>query len=436
MKTAFFDEIAKNLNGYQIGKEIVLLGWIKSIRKSKELCFFDVVDSTATLQVVGKTELIEEKSLKKEQSVKIICNVKLSSNGVKELWIENFYIIGDVKNNMRPNPRQEFSIFEPRYTDYVQKNRHLFVRNPKVMAVLKARDYVKQAVQRWFCDNRFTEITAPILTPVLLYDESTGIPVRVRDQDLYLTQCVAFYLESAVHAFERVYNIGPSFRGAESVSPRHLTEYWHVKAEWAFVEFEDMFAIVEDLISSVAKELKDNCKNVEDILGVTPVYEEALKIPYPRITYRDAVELCRANGFSSKFGESLNSKEEDFITTRFGSPVWITYNPKSIEGFPYKTCDFDDELTYTADLIGSSGGGEVLGIADKITDYNELERRLEEHGKNNGDYEWYKELRNYGEVPHCGMGMGLERLIKWLFKLSHVREAIPFPRSMGRKIYP
>ena len=121
----------------------------------------------------------------------------------------------------------------------------------------------------------------------------------------------------------------------------------------------------------------------------------------------------------------------------FKSPVWITHNARSIEGFPYKIVEDENEVTYTADLIATNGFGEILGIADKITDVSELEIRLREKGKDiDPQYEWFKELRTYGTVPHCGLGMGVERLIRWLFQLPHVRDAMPFPRSMGRKIYP
>ena len=412
------------------------VGWIRSVRKYKNIVFVELTDSTGSIQVTVDPRLARG-DLRAEQSVSVQGLLQKSKNGRMEIVAENIRIIGDVKRTLRPNPRKDFDIFDAKYTNYVQSNRHLFIRNPKVMAALRARDLVKKAVHHWFEENRFIEITAPILTPVLLYERETGIAVNVNDQDVFLTQCVAFYLESAVHAFERVYNIGPSFRGAESVSPRHLTEYWHVKAEIANCSFEEMFSVIESMIASIAEEVAPLSGEICKALGVQPVFAEAQKRPFPRITYRDAVALCQKNGIDAEFGKSLGGKAEEFLARRFGSPVWVTHNARSIEGFPYKICEFDEELTYTADLIGSCGGGEILGIADKITDRNELQKRLKEKGKaGDAQYEWFSELRDYGTVPHCGVGMGLERLIKWLYCLPHVREAIPFPRSMGRKIYP
>ena len=412
-----------------------MLGWIRFVRRTKTHWFLDVQDATGSIQAVIRPDSAPE-GLKREQSVRVEGVLSLRGK-TWEVRAEGVQIIGDVKRMLDPSPREAFDCFGSKYTDFVQKNRHLFFRNAKVMAAMRGRDLTKQAIQRWFLEHRFTEVTAPILTPVLLYSEDTGIGVTVNGQDVFLTQCVAFYLESAVHAFERVYNIGPSFRGAESVSPRHLTEYWHVKAEVAFCSFEEMFGLVESMISSVARELIPKSGTIAEELGVSPVFAEALKTPFPRIPYREAVALCQKHGVDAAFGKSLSDRAANFLTEHFASPVWVTHNPRSIEGFPYKICEFDEELTYTADLLGSCGGGEILGIADKITDRGELELRLREKGKENDPgYEWFKELRDFGTVPHCGVGMGLERLIKWLYRLPHVREAIPFPRSMGRRIYP
>lgn len=431
MKNLYINDI---LTKIAIGEEIQIDCWISAIRKMKNMLFLDACDHTGNIQVVYNGE---NSALKLEQSVSIRGVLQNNPNGDKEIVASNIKIIGDVKKNLNPSPRSNFDIFDPKYTNYVQENRHLFIRNPKAMAALKARHFVKRAVHDWFLNNEFTEITAPILTPILLYTEDTGIAVNVNNQDVFLTQCVAFYLESAVHAFERVYNIGPSFRGAESISPRHLTEYWHVKAEVGFCSFEEIFGIVEAMLNYIVDKVEPQSTEIFKILGTKPVFDEVRKAPFPRIKYRDAIELCKKNGIEAEFGKSLSSEAETFLTKYFDSPVWVTHNARSIEGFPYKICDFDREVTYTADLIGSCGGGEILGVADKILDYDELCERLKEKGKDtNFRYEWFKELRDFGTIPHCGIGMGLERLIKWLFRLPHVREAMPFPRSMGRKIYP
>lgn len=435
MKTLYISDI---ISRSDIDSEVTLWGWISSKRVSKNHMFLDVVDSTGMIQVVCRTESIKPVIYKPEQSVRVIGRTKYNtSNNTIEVIACSVEILGDVDRTLSPSPRSNFNTFDTKYTNYVQENRHLFIRNPQVMAALKARHLVLGAVHNWFRKNGFIEITAPILTPVLLYDEDTGIAANVNNQDVFLTQCVGFYLESAVHAFERVYNIGPSFRGKESISKRHLTEYWHIKAEMAFCPFEDFFGVIEDLVSSVIAEIEPLSEEICKALKTGGFCNDGLKPPFPRITYREAVELLSKNGYDVKFGQSINDIGEDFLAEYFKSPVWITYNAKSIEGFPYTIVKEDPELTYTADLIATKGFGEILGIADKIQNASELEMRLKEKGKDaKSEYGWFKELREYGTVQHCGVGMGVERLVRWLFQLPHVREAMPFPRSMGRKIYP
>jgi len=421
----------------EIGKEVVLYGWIAAKRSSKNFFFLDLVDSTGKIQVIcKKTEIID--IYKKEQSIMIVGTIVNGKKGI-EVLAKTVELLGDAKFMLSPSPREDFDIFSEKYVDYVQKNKHLFVRNPRVIAALKARALVIRAVHEWFDENGFYEVTAPIITPILLYEPETGIPVKVNGQDLFLTQCVGFYLEAAVHALEKVYNIGPSFRGAESISKRHLTEYWHIKAEQAFCSFDEFFVVVEDLVSSITKKVMENsaCEKIASELNTGGFCADALNPPFPRISYSDATELLKKNGYDVEFGRSINDIGEDFLAKYFKKPVWITYNARSIEGFPYKIVNENDKLTLTADLIATRGFGEILGIAEKIESRDELKIRLKEKGKDtNPKYEWFEEIRDFGTVQHCGLGMGLERLIRWLFQLPHVREATAFPRSMGRTIYP
>ncbi len=430
MKTLYLKDIAS-----KVGEEVELLGWIAYKRKMKNHFFLDLVDSTGKVQVLCQGV---DNIYKREQSVRVVGNV-IERDGSIEVIAKEIEIIGDVNFQMSPHPREKFDVFGTQYVDYIQKNRHLFIRNPRVMAAMKARALVMRAVHNWFDANGFYEVTAPILTPILLYDTETGIPVKVNEQDVFLTQCVGFYLEAAVHGMEKVYNIGPSFRGMESISKRHLTEYWHIKAEQAFCPFDEFFGVVENLVSSVTRMVGENPETeaIANELNTGGYCWDAIKPPFPRITYSDAVELLKKNGYNVEFGKSINDIGEDFLANYFKSPVWITYNARNIEGFPYKIVKDNPELTMTADLIATKGFGEILGIADKIEDRAELELRLKEKGKDmDPKYEWFKQLRDYGTVQHCGLGMGLERLVRWLFQLPHVREASAFPRSMGREIYP
>lgn len=358
-------------------------------------------------------------------------------NPPKEICVREIEIVGVSRINVSPYPRSKINILDPKLQEQLLDKRHFYLRNEKIAAILKFRHVLTRIVHQWFHENGFIEIHAPVLTPTPLYDDRSPIALQVHGQNVYLTQCVGFYLEAAVHAFEKIYNIGPSFRAEESRSKRHLMEYWHIKAELAFVNFEDMVAMVERFIRDVSEQSIREGGELARVIG-TEMCRNGLKTPFPRIDYCEVVEWSKAQGCNIEFGNSLGSEEESLLNNRFGeTPFWVVGIPRSIEPFPYVIDSTDPRRTKTADLIASRGFGELLGIAEKIHELPMLDERLAEK-KKAGDarYEWLRELRQYGCVPHAGFGMGLERFIRWLLQIPHVRDTIPFHRTFGRRIHP
>ena len=213
-------------------------------------------------------------------------------------------------------------------------------------------------------------------------------------------------------------------------------EYWHIKAELAFCNLEGIISTVEKLISDIVTSCEKECNELMAIFG-TVICVAGKKIPFPRITYREAVMKLNELGMPFEFGKSLGSAEEELLSKQFDSPFWITGNHRNCEPFPYVIDPNDPEVTITADLIATEGYGELLGVAEKITNISELEERMKEKGKYKDErYDWFCELRDYGCVAHCGFGMGLERFIRWVVRVPHVRDVMPFPRIFNRKIYP
>lgn len=304
------------------------------------------------------------------------------------------------------------------------------------MAILRFRSVLMTQMRRWFEENGYLEINAPILTPVPLYDDSTAIPIVIHGEQVYVTQCVGYYLEAAAHAFERVYNMGPSFRGEESRSRRHLIEYWHIKAELAFSNLEDIIKTVEDIIKFLTQECWRLSDDMLSVIG-TNMCLDGLEIPFARISYEEAISRLQSEGVAIEFGKSLGSEEEEMLSRMFTGPFWITGIPRVVEPFPYVIDSTDTRITRVADLIASNGYGELLGVAEKIHDLPMLDERLEEKGKrDDARYEWIREIHQLGCVPHTAFGMGVERLIRWLLNIPHVRDAIPFPRVFRRRIMP
>lgn len=432
----------RDLLEFNANINVTLLGWIKARRHHGKVVFLDVCDSTGTIQVVVDGSKVTAdifdltKKIPPESAVKIEGKThQTKSNGI-EIVCKSAFVIGEAKKQISPQPRTDFDIFDISLTDQLLSNRHLYIRNPKIMAILKFRHELTTIIRHWFHENRFIEITAPTLTAIPLYEDGSALSLEINGEKVFLTQCVGFYLESAVHAFERVYNMGPSFRGEESRSKRHLMEYWHIKGELAFGDLEDIIALVESLISYTVKNCEERCSGLIKTIG-TKFCTDGLNAPFPRIGYREAVSRLQKIGVKFEFGKSLGSHEEALLSKQFAGPFWVTGIPRKIEPFPYVIDSADQELTRTADLIASEGFGELLGVAEKISDASMLDIRMEEKGKiDNPKYQWLREMREFGCVPHVGFGMGLERFIRWLLRIPHVRDTIPFPRIFRRTIHP
>lgn len=461
MKTLYVKDLLRGSK--REGSAVTLLGWVKARRDLGQLVFLDLCDSTGTIQAVvkdghvldppesvpkppqpvevatdtksAKTVYSVAKTLTLESSVKAEGTLQQGQKGF-EIHLASLEVIGKATGDFSPRPRSNIDVFDEKLADHLLKHRHLYLRNEKLGAVLRFRHMMMGAVHSWFRQKGYVEITAPVLTAVPLYDDRNAMSLEANGENIFLTQCVGFYLEAAVHAFEKVYNMGPSFRAEEARSKRHLMEYWHIKAELAWVNLDDLTKIVEDLIGYIVQFSLDECEDITKTLG-TKLCVHGMASPFPRIRYAEAVDRLQHLGMPFEFGMSLGSTEEEALSKQFVSPFWITGIPRNIEPFPYVIDKDDPRVTRTADLIATNGYGELLGIAEKTHNLSELDERMREKGKfGDSRYDWVRQMREFGCVPHGGFGMGVERFIRWLLDISHVRDTIPFPRIFRRKISP
>lgn len=438
MKTHFVsDFLAVNPGG-----AATLHGWLKKRRRQGRIIFLDIVDSTGIMQVVVERSAVSQEEFDLASKTALESGVSVSgvlangANRPNEIHVTSFSVLGEATMRLNPQPRSDFDPFDERLTAQMLDYRHIYLRNPKVMAILQFRADLMRIVREWFYQNRFMEFDAPILTPTPLYDGKTAMSIDVHGEDLFLSQCAGFYLEAAAHAFERVFNMGPSFRGEESRSKRHLMEYWHIKAELAFGNREDIMGLVEDILGYITRECQNRCQRLLDTLGIN-LCTDGLRVPFPRITYEEAVVYLRSKGYDAEFGKAISTAEEEELSMLYQSPFWIVGIPRAVEPFPYVIDPNDTRVTMVADLIASNGHGELLGIAEKIHDPVMLDERLDEKGKlGELRYQFVRDVHAAGCVPHIAFGMGLERLIRWLLNIPHVRDAIPFPRVVRRRVYP
>ena len=423
------------------GCTVELMGWIKARRHHGHVMFIDVTDSTGTIQVVLARRSLDDtdayhaaKSVPVESAV-CVTGVLKTEQGQREIMANSFTVISVDTLGLQPQPRAGFDIFDTKMAAHIIANKAVYLREPHYMAILKFRAKVMRIVRDWFEHNGFMEFDAPILVLAPLYDDSTAMNVNVHGQDAFLTQCAGFFLEAATMAFERVYNMGPSFRGEESRSRRHLKEYWHIKAELAFGNRGDIIEIVEDLLSYLHTRLPVDCAEEMEFLGAT-LRPGDFKTPFPQITYEDAVAHVQGLGSDTVLGVGISSKDEEELAKLFDGPFWVMGIPRSVEPFPYVIDEANPSVTKVADLIAPRGYGELCGVAEKIFNPQMLAERMEEKGKL-GDprYDFVVDVHKAACVPHIAFGMGLERLLRWLLDIPHVRDTIPFPRSAGRNIH-
>jgi asparaginyl-tRNA synthetase len=425
-----------------IGSVMSVYGWLSNRKIHGKLMFINIADSQSSVQVVVEKNKISEidwnslRTLPLESGLQLKCFVEKGKSG-NEFHVKMIEELYPAELVIQPRPRSNFDIFDPAFMEQMLRYRHLYLRNPKVAAILKFRSWLMGATRDWFEKEGFMEFDAPILTPAPLYDGSTAMPIEVHGEKVYLSQCAGFYLEAAAHAFERVYNMGPSFRGEESRSKRHLMEYWHIKAELTWGNREDIINIVEDILTYLTNRAMEECGPIMKDLGTT-ICTDALKVPYPRITHQEAINMLRSDGdIDANFDTAISTAEEEMLAKHFDSPFWIIGIPRAVEPFPYVIDKTDTRITMVADLIASNGFGELLGVAEKIFDPAMLNERMAEKGKlEDPRYSFVHDVHKAGCVPHIAFGMGLERLIRWFLQIPHVRDAIPFPRVVRRNIMP
>jgi Aspartyl/asparaginyl-tRNA synthetases len=419
-----------------------LLCWLKSRpRNHGGLIFLDVVDSTGSVQVIVSGEAAGQPSVLQnliaESSLEVSGTLSKRKSQV-EIIATRVQVVQRATRRMNPSVRAlDTSILASKNVDKLLSMRHIYLRNPILLILNELRSHTLYVVRCWFEKHRFNDFSAPLITPSLLYDPTSAIHLANlnKNRPLYLSQCAGFYLEAGAHAHERVYNLGPSFRN-ESRTNRHLMEYWHIKAELCSGKMDDIIILVELFLRDISHATVHHRARVQSMLGAE---EHQLHYPFKRIRYSLAVQKLQENNVKIKFGDNISKLHEEWLTKDNGdAPLWITHKPKGLEPFPYSLDPDNDELTMTADLIAPYGFGEICGVAEKSFAMETLDRRLGEMGKLDqfDMYDWVRDMRNFGMVPHTAFGMGFERLLRWLCGTHHVRDVIPFPRIFGREPIP
>jgi len=303
------------------------------------------------------------------------------------------------------------------------------------------RAEIIKAARDYFDERGFTLTDPPILTPAACEGTTTLFPVNYFDEQAFLTQSGQLYIEATAMALGKVYSFGPTFRAEKSKTRRHLTEFWMVEPEVAYATIDDIMDLAEGFISFIVQRcLEKRCPELETI-GRDISKLEKITAPFPRITYDEAVKMLQEGHekgeLEAKFewGGDFGSPDETYLSAKFEKPVMVHRYPTKIKAFYMEPDPQRSELALCVDVLAPEGYGEIIGGSQRIGSYEQLLKRIHEHGLPEEAFKWYLDLRKYGGVPHGGFGMGIERAVAWICGLEHVRETIPFARTLNR-IYP
>ena len=418
--------------------EIVQIGaWVANKRSSGKIAFLQLRDGTAYFQgIVVKNEVGEEifqiaKNLHQETSVMITGEIREDSRSKfgYEIGIQGIEVIGE-SHDYPITPKEHG-------TEFLMDHRYLWLRSSRQHAIMQIRNEIIRATYQFFNERHFVKIDPPILTGSAPEGTTDLFETDYFGDKAYLSQSGQLYLEAAAMAFGKVFSFGPTFRAEKSKTRRHLIEFWMMEPEMAFTTQEESLVVQEEYVAYLVQSVLDNCDYALDVLGRDrAVLEKYTQLPYPRISYDDAVTLLNENGFDDvTWGDDFGSPHETFIANSFEQPVFILNYPKAIKPFYMKPHPTREDVVICADMIAPEGYGEIIGGSERATDYEFVLERIREFGLNEEEYSWYLDLRKYGTVPHSGFGLGLERAVTWLSGIEHVREASPFPRLINR-IYP
>ncbi|HKR85822.1 MAG TPA: asparagine--tRNA ligase [Terriglobales bacterium] len=430
--------------GKHDGQIVTLRGWLYNLRESGKLLFPIFRDGSGVIQgVVPKNAVPAEvfdrvKGLTQESSVIVEGKVRADKRapGGYELDVANVQVLQRVPDDDPfPISLKEHGV------DFLMDHRHLWVRTPRQAAILRVRAEIIKAARDFFDDRGFTLTDPPILTPAACEGTTTLFPVDYFDEQAYLTQSGQLYIEATAMALGKVYSFGPTFRAEKSKTRRHLTEFWMVEPEVAYATLDDLMDLAEGLISFLVERCLEKRRADLQTIGRDITKLESVKTPFPRIPYDDAVKILQeahAKGAVEarfEWGGDFGSPDETYLSSQFDRPVMVHRYPAKVKAFYMEPDPDRPELALCVDVLAPEGYGEIIGGSQRLASHEMLLKRIHEHQLPEEAFKWYLDLRKYGGVPHGGFGMGIERAVAWICGLEHVRETIPFARTLHR-LYP
>jgi asparaginyl-tRNA synthetase len=414
-----------------VGKQVRLRGWLYHRRSSKRLQFLELRDGSGIVQCIVAAQDAPEafaraEHLGQESTLWLTGQVQAhpKQEGVFEVLVLE----------LSANPvRGEFPISPKEHgTDFLMDNRHLWLRSKRQHAIVRVRHSIIKAIRDFFDGRGFTLLDAPIFTPNACEGTSTLFETAYHDETAYLTQSGQLYMEAGAAAFGKVYCFGPTFRAEKSKTRRHLSEFWMVEPEVAFLDLAGDMELAEQFLEFVVARVLAERRPELAVLERDTSKLEKVRAPFPRVSYDEAVSRLRALGVHVKPEDDFGAEDETVLSSQFDRPVIVHRYPKAVKAFYMKADPEQPTRALCMDVLAPEGYGEIIGGGQREDDLDVLHGAIATHQLPRDAFEWYLDLRRYGSFPHAGFGLGVERTVAWLCGLPHVRETIPFPRLLNR----
>jgi asparaginyl-tRNA synthetase len=418
--------------GKHVDQEVTVTGWVDSTRAHGKVAFLDLRDGTGIVQcVVVKKQVAEavwevRAALTQEASVEITGTVRAEPRapGGYELGVTALELIG--ASAEYPIQPKEHGV------DFLLDQRHLWLRSSLQWAGLRVRAEIEQAIHDFFYQRGFVRIDSPILTGAIGEHAGSLFETDYFGEKAFLAQTGQLYGEAAAAAFRKIYTFGPTFRAEKSKTRRHLTEFWMVEPEVAFMDSDGNMELQEQFISYLVERALERCQEELKMLERDTSKLESVRAPFHRISYTDAVAKLKAMGKEIEWGSDLGAPDETALTEGLDKPLFVFNYPKEAKAFYMKENPADPRTVLCDDCLAPEGYGEIIGGSQREDDMERLIARIHEQKLPVDSYDWYLDLRRFGTFPHAGFGLGVERTVAWITGRPHIRELIPFPRLMNR----
>jgi len=434
-----------------VGKDIEIKGWVYNRTDKGKLCFLLIRDGSGFVQCVAFKGDLDESlfdqimRLPQESSVIISGSVREDKRAP---GIPGGFEVGikDLKIVQAADADYPMSL-KDHGPDFALDHRHLWIRMQSQWAILKVRVRVMRAVREYLDSHGFFNLDTPILTPAAAEGTTTLFETAYFDEgSAYLAQTGQLYNEANIFSFGKVYCFGPTFRAEKSKTRRHLTEFWMLEPEIAFCDLDGLMVVEEEMIAYIVQAVLKDCAAELKFLERDITKLQNISAPFPRMSYDDAAKYLidlyeketdpeKKELLKFEWGMDFGAPHETELTKLHDKPVFVYGYPTEIKAFYMEPWPGRPEVCKSVDLLAPEGYGEICGGSERISDHDALLARIRKEGLPEESFKWYLELRKFGSVAHSGFGMGVERVVAWLCGIEHIREAIPFPRTIKR-VYP